>query len=368
MLSVRNLTKQFPARDGKAPAPAVDGISFDVGRGEFFTLLGPSGCGKTTTLQCVAGLETPTSGTIEMDGVAVFASDRHVLVPANRRNLGMVFQSYAIWPHLSVFDNVAFPLVHGAIKTPSRDVRPRVMKALSLVKLQDFADRPSPHLSGGQQQRVALARALVNEPKLLLLDEPLSNLDAKLRDAMRVEIRQLVKSLGITTIFVTHDQLEAMSMSDTIVLMQSGRIIQQGPPRDVYLRPTAAFTADFMGRSNLLPGKLNANRTGIVTAFGEVSSAVSGSLAAGADAFLVVRPHVLGVSATRPGVAAANVFEAKVERQSFLGDTVEADITIGATRLRAALDPYLDVADGTTVWITFPAERCVVVPAGVAVS
>jgi iron(III) transport system ATP-binding protein len=237
-------------------------VSFDVAKGDFFTLLGPSGCGKSTTLQCIAGLETPDEGEIEMDGEVVLCTRRKLLVPANRRNIGMIFQSYAIWPHLSVFDNVAFPLVHGQQRVRGTDVKRRVMQALEMVQLADYAERPSPHLSGGQQQRVALARALVHEPRLLLLDEPLSNLDAKLRDAMRVELRLLVKSLGITTVFVTHDQLEAMSMSDQIALMRAGKVVQLGAPRDVYLRPNSAFAADFMGRSNMIAGVLSSPATG----------------------------------------------------------------------------------------------------------
>jgi iron(III) transport system ATP-binding protein len=361
VLSVRDLLKTFPARADSAPAPAVNHISFDVAKGEFFTLLGPSGCGKTTTLQCIAGLETPTSGTIEMSGEAVYCSNRNILIPANRRGLGMVFQSYAIWPHLSVFDNVAFPLVHGPNRTPTAEVKRRVMRSLDLVKLADFADRPSPHLSGGQQQRVALARALVNEPRLLLLDEPLSNLDAKLRDAMRVEIRALVKSLGITTIFVTHDQLEALSMSDTILLLRSGEIVQQGRPRDVYMRPTSAFAADFMGRSNLIPGRAAAGA--VRTPFGEVKSTIPPTLPTGASVVLVVRPHLLKITRGARPATTHSVFEATIERHTFLGDLVEADVSIAGHPLRVALDAHLEIADGETVWIEFPPDRCVVVSA-----
>jgi iron(III) transport system ATP-binding protein len=367
VLSVRNLIKSYPARRGVTVARAVDDVSFDVGKGEFFTLLGPSGCGKTTTLQCVAGLETPTSGTIELGGTTVYCSDRNLLVPANRRNLGMVFQSYAIWPHLSVFDNVAFPIVHGTRTANTGNVKTRVMDALTLVKLQDFHDRPATHLSGGQQQRVALARALVNEPSLLLLDEPLSNLDAKLRDAMRVEIRQLVKSLGITTIFVTHDQLEAMAMSDTILVMQSGRIVQQGPPQDVYLRPASAFTADFMGRSNIIAGTRVAGANTIQTAFGEIAVAADAEAATGAVA-VVIRPHVVVTSTQRPG-GSPNVFEATLLRQSFLGDSIEAEVRVGGDTgdvIRVSLDPYQRFTDGDRLWLYLPPDRCVVVPRGLA--
>jgi iron(III) transport system ATP-binding protein len=362
MLSIRNLFKAFPGVAAAGRGPAINGVSFDVARGEFFTLLGPSGCGKTTTLQCIAGLETPTSGRIEMDGRAVFCSDSRALIPANRRNLGMVFQSYAIWPHLTVFENVAFPLRYGGRPLPSAEIRPRVMRALERVKLQEFADRPSPHLSGGQQQRVALARALVHEPALLLLDEPLSNLDAKLRDTMRIEIRDLVKALGITTIFVTHDQLEAMSMSDTIVLMRAGEIVQKGPPRDVFLRPEAAFTADFMGRSNLVPGTLSGPKT-VKTLFGPVEVGAAPDLPVGSAVFLVVRPHALVASRpTQAAGPATNRFRARIESQAFLGDIVEADIVLAGQALRIALDPYLAMDNGAEVIVDFPVQRCVAVP------
>jgi iron(III) transport system ATP-binding protein len=362
LLTVRKLIKSYPARVGSTTARAVDDVSFEVGKGEFFTLLGPSGCGKTTTLQCVAGLETPSSGTIELGGTTVFCSDKNHVIPANRRNLGMVFQSYAIWPHLSVFDNVAFPIVHGTRTANKTDVRKRVMDALALVKLQDFHDRPAPHLSGGQQQRVALARALVNEPSLLLLDEPLSNLDAKLRDAMRVEIRQLVKSLGITTIFVTHDQLEAMAMSDTIVVMKSGRIVQQGAPQDVYLRPTSAFTADFMGRSNIIPGTRAAGSSTVKTDFGDVLLSASADSASGAVA-IVVRPHVIVTSRDQPQ-SLVNTFACSLVRQSFLGDSIEAEVRASDENgeiIRVSLDPYQRFTDGERLWLHLPPERCVVV-------
>jgi iron(III) transport system ATP-binding protein len=362
MLSIRNLRKSYAPRQPGAPVVhAIDGISFEVAQGEFFTLLGPSGCGKSTTLQSIAGLETPTSGTIEMDGKAVYCSERQVLVPANRRNLGMVFQSYAIWPHMTVFDNVAFPLVHGPRKTDSAEVRKRVMRSLDLVKLADFADRPSPHLSGGQQQRVALARALVHEPAVLLLDEPLSNLDAKLRDIMRIEIRQMVKSLGITTIFVTHDQLEAMSMSDTVLLMRSGRIVQRGTPREVFLQPTSAFTADFMGRSNLVPARVCEG--GVETSFGMVPCPTPTSLAKGASALLVVRPHAIELRESGdPSPLTGAVFEGRVRQSHFLGDVIEAEIALGDCLLRAAVEPYLHLAPDDRVRIGLRADRCVVVP------
>ena len=224
--------------------------------GQFYTLLGPSGCGKTSTLRCIAGLETPTSGSIEIDSTVVYASASRTLIPPHKRNIGMVFQSYAIWPHMTVFDNVAFPLVHGARKQPRKIVEDKVMRALALVQLDALASRPAPMLSGGQQQRVALARAIASEPAVLLLDEPLSNLDARLREDMRHEIKTLVRRLETTTLYVTHDQLEALSMSDRVALVNNGAIVQEGAPRDVYLRPADAFAANFLGRTNLLEGRV----------------------------------------------------------------------------------------------------------------
>ena len=365
MISVRNLTKRFAARHGSGAVNAVDRVSFDVAKGDFFTLLGPSGCGKSTTLQCIAGLETPDEGEIEMDGEVVLCTRRKILVPANRRNLGMIFQSYAIWPHMTVFDNVAFPLVHGEHRVRGIDVKRRVMQTLEMVQLADYAERPSPHLSGGQQQRVALARALVHEPRLLLLDEPLSNLDAKLRDAMRVELRLLVKSLGITTLFVTHDQLEAMSMSDQIALMRSGTVVQLGPPRDVYLRPNSAFAADFMGRSNLIAGVVSpqscAPTAAVKTSFGELRCVLPDGTRDGSPVLVVIRPQAITASLTRREAARENAFQARIERLHFLGDVVEAEVKIGDAVLRVMLDVYLQANAGQTIWLELPADRCVVV-------
>lgn len=369
MLLIENLVKSYPGQHGQDSMLALRDVSFKVEEGSFFTLLGPSGCGKTTTLQCIAGLENPDSGVIQMADRAVFSSRENLLVPANRRELGMVFQSYAIWPHMSVFDNVAFPLVYGVKRAPSHEVRPRVLKALEMVELGHLADRPAPLLSGGQQQRVALARALVHEPRLLLLDEPLSNLDAKLRDTMRTEIRNLVKSLGITTLFVTHDQVEAIGMSDQIVLMKAGRIVQQGAPRDIYLRPNSVFTADFMGRSNLLPGVLEAGgATGRArTAIGPISGVAGPELAPGARVMVVVRPQAILVA---PGTEASgpNRFKARVDAMTFLGDVVETEVEVGGRKLTLMLDPYTALSVGQELVLELPPERCVIVPADEPVS
>ncbi|RUZ72333.1 ABC transporter ATP-binding protein [Mesorhizobium sp. M7A.F.Ca.US.006.01.1.1] len=356
MLSVRNLTKKY------GTVQAVQPISFEVQQGDFFTLLGPSGCGKTTTLQCIAGLETPSSGEILVDGKVIYSGAQNVLVPANKRRLGMVFQSYAIWPHMSVFENVAFPLLHGNVTVARQDVRPKVMKALSLVKLSDYADRPSPHLSGGQQQRIALARALVHEPRLLLLDEPLSNLDEKLRESMRSELRLLVKSLGITTIFVTHDQTEALSMSDGIALMRDGQIVQMGSPRDIYLHPTTSFSADFMGRSNLISGVVGNDSSCIDTEVGKIRCEVPARFKNDDRVYLVVRPRAITVHRLPCASAeSGNSRTGTIRQLHFLGDTVEAEIAVGSCEVRVYIDPFVDVKVDDQVRVDFPSDRCVVV-------
>jgi ABC-type Fe3+/spermidine/putrescine transport system ATPase subunit len=253
-LEVRNLVKIF----GKLTA--VDNVSFKVEQGEVVTLLGPSGCGKTTTLRMVAGFEKPNSGEVEIAGRVVVSTNRRIHVSPERRDIGMVFQSYAIWPHMTVFENVAFPL--KVRRANRREIKERVEKTLDLVGLANFSDRPAILLSGGQQQRVSLARALVYSPSILLLDEPLSNLDAKLREQMRIELKRLQQQLGFTVLFVTHDQIEAMSLSTRLALMNQGRIEQIGAPQDVYEHPQTPFVEDFLGRILRFRGKIIERRHG----------------------------------------------------------------------------------------------------------
>jgi ABC-type Fe3+/spermidine/putrescine transport system ATPase subunit len=247
-LEVRNLVKIF----GKLTA--VDNVSFKVEQGEVVTLLGPSGCGKTTTLRMVAGFEKPNAGEVEIAGRVVVATNRRINVPPEKRDIGMVFQSYAIWPHMTVFENVAFPL--NVRRANRQEIKRRVEETLELVGLANFSDRPAILLSGGQQQRVSLARALVYSPSILLLDEPLSNLDAKLREQMRIEIKRLQQQLGFTVLFVTHDQIEAMSLSTRLALMNQGRIEQIGGPQEVYEHPQTPFVEDFLGRILRFRGKI----------------------------------------------------------------------------------------------------------------
>src|SRR5262245_49552347 len=257
-MSARETTMQAVRATGlvKAFGPliAVNTLSLEAKAGEFLTLLGPSGCGKTTTLRLVAGLERPDQGEIELGGRALSSASDGLFVAPERRGMGMVFQSYAIWPHMTVFENVAFPLQE--LRRPRAEIRERVMAILTTVGLGRLHDRPAPMLSGGQQQRVALARALVSNPQVLLLDEPLSNLDARLREEMRFELRDMQARLGITSIFVTHDQAEAMTLSDRIIVMNAGRIEQEGRPEEVYQRPTTRFVMDFLGRANHVPARM----------------------------------------------------------------------------------------------------------------
>lgn len=250
-LQVSGLTKTYGGKHGVA---AVTDVGFEVEKGKIFSLLGPSGCGKTTTLRCVAGLEKGDAGEILVDGEVCFSASKSVFLPPEKRGFGMVFQSYAIWPHMNVFDNIAYPL---KVRGVSRDeIKQRVKKALEMVRLDNIEKRSATLLSGGQQQRVALARALIYEPRLLLLDEPLSNLDARLREHMRYELKELQSKLNITTVYVTHDQTEALALADQVAVMFDGRVLQMGPPEEVFEKPKARSVADFLGFSNLLPGKV----------------------------------------------------------------------------------------------------------------
>src|SRR5215475_5446123 len=250
MIRVEGLTKTFTAN--KEVVTAVAGVAFEVGANEIVTLLGPSGCGKTTTLRFIAGLERPDGGRIVIADQPVVDVAAGIFVPPQRRNLGMVFQSYAIWPHMTVFENVAYALEGQRMKRAER--KRLAMAALETVKLADLADRPAPRLSGGQQQRVAIARAMAGRPQVLLFDEPLSNLDARLRMEMRSELRRIQKEIGLSSIYVTHDQAEALAVSDWIVVMKEGRIVERGRPLDIYRSPRHVFTAQFLGTTNLIAG------------------------------------------------------------------------------------------------------------------
>ncbi len=302
MISVSGLVKRFEGRDFRKTA--VQGLDFDVPEGKLFTLLGPSGCGKTTTLRMIAGLERPSEGTIRIGGKTVYDGAAGLFLPANKRPIGMVFQSYAIWPHMSVAENVAFPLTVGADKPSRSEARRRALDVLDLVGLADTADRSATTLSGGQQQRVALARALVREPKVLLLDEPLSNLDAQLRERMRGEIRAVQQTLGITAVYVTHDQNEALAISDLILVMDSGVLVETGAPQQIYRRPRAEFTANFMGVANAFDGTVrSSDATALVltTPQGVLHAEAAPELRAGDPVRVFVRPENFELTRKRHG-------------------------------------------------------------------
>jgi iron(III) transport system ATP-binding protein len=354
MLKVQNLHLTYTTDQGTVDA--VRGISFDVDGGNFYTLLGPSGCGKTSTLRCIAGLETPSGGLIEIGKQVVYSSSSRTVVPPHRRDIGMVFQSYAIWPHMTVYENVAFPLVHGQKKQPRQQVRDKVMRALSLVQLDGLAQRPAPHLSGGQQQRVALARAIANEPTVLLLDEPLSNLDARLREDMRHEIKALVKRLGTTTLYVTHDQLEALSMSDTVALVKDGSLVQEGAPRDVYLNPADPFAANFLGRTNLLEGRI-ANGA-VVTRWGALHCPLPDWALDSSEVAIGFRPESVQLSETLP--SGENVLEGTLAAATFAGDSVEYEVALDNHLVRVKSQPFTQFAEGRKVFLRVPADRCYV--------
>jgi iron(III) transport system ATP-binding protein len=320
---LEDVVKIFPARGGSGEVVAVDHVDIEIQRGELVTLLGPSGCGKTTTLRLIAGFEFPTQGTISLDGKVI--NDE----PPHKRDMSMVFQSYAIFPHLSVYENMAYGL--KVQRLPRDEVRERVAKAMDLVELTGLENRAPNQLSGGQQQRVALARALVMEPKVLLMDEPLSNLDAKLREQMRTEIRRIQKRLGITSVYVTHDQVEAMTLSDRIVVMHEGKIEQIGPPTEIYRKPRTRFVADFIGRANFVEATVRDALDGhlVVDALGTTMTVASpsGTFKEGQTAMLVVRPEMVEIDHPEAHV------EGIVRIANYLGDVVEYDVEVGGQLL-----------------------------------
>jgi iron(III) transport system ATP-binding protein len=345
--------------------PAVCGVSFRVMPAEQLTLLGPSGCGKTTTLRAIAGLEQPASGEIRIGGVPVYSSAKRINIPAEKRGLSMVFQSYAIWPHMTVFENVAYGLrVRGEGR---QEIVQKVDAALDMVQMRDFRERRASQLSGGQQQRVALARAFVFSPAVLLFDEPLSNLDAKLRADMRLELRELQRRLGITSVYVTHDLEEALAMSDRIVVMRDGLIEQIGSPGQIYDLPRNAFVADFVGSSNLIRGRHRADLdagdlVAVETRSGQIVHGMAHGRAVGDEVTLSVRTVHLRLSRQRPDEV-QNVWPVRVERCVFQGDFTQVHVAWGDQRpvIRcAAMDPF---DDGEQVFMTVQPRRVVVLEA-----
>jgi len=343
---------------------AVADLSLTIARGEAVTLLGPSGCGKTTILRMIAGLEKPDSGAIEIGGATVYARAARLNLPPEKRNIGMVFQNYAIWPHLTVGENVGFPL--RVRRLPAASVRTRVAQALAMVGLEGLEHRPATRLSGGQQQRVALARALVTEPKVLLLDEPFSNLDAKLREQMRLELKLLQQRLGLTLLYVTHDQSEALGLSDRIVLMQAGRVEQIGAPRELYEQPRTAFVRDFLGKSVLLRGEIAAREAdGVAVRLADGGTLLSCAAAAdralppGAAIEIAIRPEAIRLAL--PGDEAGALI-GSVEAVLYQGERSECEVRIGEQVILTYLPPERRVARGDRVALSIAPDAISIWP------
>ena len=354
-IRLEGLSKTYPGNTQKA----VDGLTLEVADGEVFTLLGPSGCGKSTTLRMVAGLEEPDEGSIYFGGNPIFLSDQGISLPPDKRNLGMVFQSYAIWPHMTVEENVGFPL--KARKFPSQGIKSRVAEILELVGMAGMEKRPGPLLSGGQQQRVALARALVTEPRILLLDEPFSNLDAQLREQMRLEVKTLQKRLNIAVLFVTHDQVEALSLSDRVALMNDGVVQQQGSPHILYEEPANEFVRDFIGKTLLFKGKAEtANPAGPMAirvdgapdcvVFGRCCH--PGGVTRGTSVFIGVRPEDIDIVPATSATAPPGMIGGEVSAALFIGERIEYQVAIDGQRMMITYgDRHDPIKEGARVWL-----------------
>ncbi len=341
------------------PVPAVNDLSLDIYDGQIFTLLGPSGCGKSTTLRMVAGLEVPDRGDIYFGDRPIVTTSQGHFLPPFKRDVGMVFQSYAIWPHMTVEQNVAFPL--KARGTPNKEIRERVAHALELVGMEGMEERPGPLLSGGQQQRVALARALVNEPRVLLLDEPFSNLDAKLREQMRLEVKRLQRRLAVAILFVTHDQIEALSLSNHIALMNQGVVQQQGQPQELYEEPTNEFVRDFVGKTLLLKGKVQ-----LTNPSGHMAVAVDGAsdctvfgrgydpegLEIGQRVYIGVRPEDVEILPANGSQSPSGTMPGLVETALFIGERFEYQVEVVDQGSLLLYGPrHSSVSEGSKVWL-----------------
>jgi ABC-type Fe3+/spermidine/putrescine transport system ATPase subunit len=354
-----HLSKNFGAET------AVCDVNLAVGQGEFVTLLGPSGCGKTTTLRCLAGLERPTEGEIRIGGETVAAAERGIYRNPEDRDIGMVFQSYAVWPHMTVFDNVAYGL--RVRRTPASVIRERTMRALELVGLGHLAERYATMLSGGQRQRVALARAIVYEPKVVLFDEPLSNLDAKLREQMRIELVRLQRKVGATSIYVTHDQSEALVMSDRVVVMNNGVVQQIGDPHTIYARPANTFVANFIGVANLMAGILLGRSGGfckIEVPLGagraplRLTAAGGNDAAQGQQLILSVRPEDLSVHLRKPDTPSnGNLFEGEVIDTVYLGNFLECRVRVGRYEIAIQIGHYEHFVPRQKVFLSFQPDH-----------
>ncbi|MCU0585565.1 MAG: ABC transporter ATP-binding protein [Desulfobacterales bacterium] len=357
-IRISRLSKDF-ASEGKR-IHALAKVDLTIPANQIFTLLGPSGCGKTTLLRCIVGLEAPDEGEITIGGEVVWSGARGVFVPPEKRGLGMVFQTYAIWPHMTVFENVAYPL--QARKRPREEIRRMVMRTLERVQLVGFENRPATKLSGGQQQRVALARALAAEPKVILFDEPLSNLDAKLREETRKELRRFLTELKITAVYVTHDRVEALSLSDAIAVMKDGRIVEIGDPHKIYFDSDHRFVADFIGRANLIDGRVAAQEgahTRVDSVIGPIACQLRPQLVAGSPVAVCIRPEFIRVAAwAQDTEGGANRFRGRLESLVFVGEAYEGEIRVGDQRLIARIHPAAALVEGVEVEFAVEPEHC----------
>ncbi len=357
-IRIKGVSKHYFS-EGKV-IKALDDVSLTIPANRIFTLLGPSGCGKTTLLRCIVGLETPDSGEIAIGNDVVWSREKGIAVPPEKRGLGMVFQTYAIWPHMNVFDNVAYPL---QIRNVARDViRQKVEATLRFVRLEGFEKRPATKLSGGQQQRVALARALVAEPKVILFDEPLRNLDAKLREETRKELKTFLAKLNITAVYVTHDRIEALALSDSIAVMRAGQIVEVGTPKKIYFDADHQFVADFIGRANLVKATVRAQEGGCTTVdcgLGTIACAQR-DVPIGAAVTLCLRPEFIRPTAGE-GAAGRNVVNGRIESLVFVGEAYETEIRVGSELLLAKVLPEANLVEGRPVTFTLDPAHCLLV-------
>jgi iron(III) transport system ATP-binding protein len=358
-IRIEGLRKHYQSEE--KTIKALDDVDLIIPANRIFTLLGPSGCGKTTLLRCIVGLESPDAGEISIGGDVVWSSAKGIFIPPEKRGLGMVFQTYAIWPHMTVFDNIAYPLqVRGERKEV---IREKVAGVLRFVQLEGLERRSATKLSGGQQQRVALARALVAEPKVILFDEPLSNLDAKLREETRKELRHFLSELNITAVYVTHDRVEALALSDAIAVMRAGRIVEIGAPQKIYFEAEHRYVADFIGRANQIDAVVSGHdgdTTIVQTGLGSVRCR-GRKLTAGSPTTLCIRPEFVRVA--HDGAGGVNALEGRVESLEFVGEVYEAQVRVGDEQLLARIDPDLGVREGDTVRIRLDPAHCLLLSA-----
>lgn len=363
MIRIDELHKSYRTADLRTVG-AVNGVSLTIPEGAFYTILGPSGCGKTTTMRVVAGLEQHQKGRIWIGETKMSDPAAGKFVAPSRRGIGMVFQSYAIWPHMSVYGNVAYPLQVRRPRLSREDIKKSTEWALELVGLEDLSRARASALSGGQQQRVALARALVAKPKILLLDEPLSNLDAQLRERMRFELRDLHRQLNITTLYVTHDRAEALSMSTHIALMNAGRVEMTGSPEDIYERPASLFAASFLGSMNRINGTFSAegDRVFVTTNFGRIEtvSRPGSSPSVGQPVLFCIRPEDVYLERNGNEIQ-GNSFTATVRKVAYLGNTAEVEALVGDQALHCSVHPASRPRVGDDVFVTLPAHRSILV-------